>query len=197
MDFPEKEELFAWVIRSANEEIEREILAEANALLETGRTVAKTAARRLLTYLGSSANLTLSLAGVTGIIVSAGVTVDSYIVYFERLKDEVRAGSSVRACADRAFQASDARLNDLYKQITARLKDDADTKKLLTAAQRSWVGFRDAECSFATSAAADGSAHPMLVAQCRTELTDKRAGELKTYLSCAEGDLSCPVPAAN
>jgi hypothetical protein len=54
MDFPEKEELFAWVIRSANEEIERQILAEANALLETGGTVAETAARRLLTYLGSS-----------------------------------------------------------------------------------------------------------------------------------------------
>ncbi len=60
----------------------------------------------LVVFLGSSANLTLSLAGVTGIIVSAGVTVDSYIVYFERLKDEVRAGSSVRACADRAFHRS-------------------------------------------------------------------------------------------
>ena len=32
------------------------------------------------------------LAGVTGIIVSIGITVDSYIVYFERLKDETRAG---------------------------------------------------------------------------------------------------------
>ncbi|HEX5587704.1 MAG TPA: protein translocase subunit SecD [Acidimicrobiia bacterium] len=60
----------------------------------------------LVTYLGSSVNLTLTLAGVTGIIVSAGVTVDSYIVYFERLKDEVRAGATVRACADRAFHRS-------------------------------------------------------------------------------------------
>ena len=32
------------------------------------------------------------LAGVTGLIVSIGITVDSYIVYFERLKDETRAG---------------------------------------------------------------------------------------------------------
>ena len=32
------------------------------------------------------------LAGVTGIIVSVGITVDSYIVYFERMKDELRAG---------------------------------------------------------------------------------------------------------
>jgi preprotein translocase subunit SecD len=43
---------------------------------------------------------------VTGIIVSVGVTVDSYIVYFERMKDEVRAGATVRACADRSFTRS-------------------------------------------------------------------------------------------
>jgi preprotein translocase subunit SecD len=50
--------------------------------------------------------IVLSLAGVTGIIVSVGVTVDSYIVYFERMKDEVRAGATVRACADRSFTRS-------------------------------------------------------------------------------------------
>ncbi len=57
----------------------------------------------LISYLGSTLGLTLTLAGVTGIIVSVGVTVDSYIVYYERLKDEVRSGSTVRACVDRAF----------------------------------------------------------------------------------------------
>ena len=36
------------------------------------------------------------LAGVTGLIVSIGITVDSYIVYFERLKDETRSGRTVR-----------------------------------------------------------------------------------------------------
>jgi preprotein translocase subunit SecD len=60
----------------------------------------------IVTYMGQSAGLALTLAGVTGIIVSAGVTVDSYIVYFERLKDEVRAGATVRSCADRAFHRS-------------------------------------------------------------------------------------------
>ena len=39
----------------------------------------------------SSLGLTLDLSGVTGLIVSVGITVDSYVVYFERLKDEVRA----------------------------------------------------------------------------------------------------------
>lgn len=54
----------------------------------------------------SSANLTLDLSGITGLIVSVGITVDSYVVYFERLKDEVRAGRSVRASVDRGFRSA-------------------------------------------------------------------------------------------
>jgi preprotein translocase subunit SecD len=46
------------------------------------------------------------LAGVTGIIVSIGITVDSYIVYFERLKDETRAGRTVRTSVDRGFKSA-------------------------------------------------------------------------------------------
>lgn len=46
------------------------------------------------------------LAGVTGIIVSIGITVDSYIVYFERLKDETRAGRTVRTSVDRGFHSA-------------------------------------------------------------------------------------------
>jgi preprotein translocase subunit SecD len=46
------------------------------------------------------------LAGVTGLIVSIGITVDSYIVYFERLKDEARAGRSVRTSVDRGFRSA-------------------------------------------------------------------------------------------
>ena len=46
------------------------------------------------------------LAGVTGLIVSIGITVDSYIVYFERLKDEARSGRSVRTSVDRGFQSA-------------------------------------------------------------------------------------------
>ena len=46
------------------------------------------------------------LAGVTGIIVSIGITVDSYIVYFERLKDETRSGRTVRTSVDRGFQSA-------------------------------------------------------------------------------------------
>jgi preprotein translocase subunit SecD len=60
----------------------------------------------LISYLGNEIGLTLTLAGVTGLIVSVGVTVDSYVVYFERLKDEVRTGRTVRASVDRGFSRS-------------------------------------------------------------------------------------------
>lgn len=61
----------------------------------------------LISALGaSSLGLTLNLSGVTGLIVSVGITVDSYIVYFERLKDEVRAGRSVRASVDKGFKSA-------------------------------------------------------------------------------------------
>ena len=60
----------------------------------------------LITFMGQQWGLTLTLAGVTGLIVSVGVTVDSYIVYFERLKDEVRTGRTVRSSVGRGFVRS-------------------------------------------------------------------------------------------
>lgn len=58
----------------------------------------------IISYIGHSSGLTLDLSGVTGLIVSIGVTVDSYIVFFERLKDDVRDGRSIRASIDRSFK---------------------------------------------------------------------------------------------
>ena len=58
----------------------------------------------IVSYLGAKHGLALTLAGATGIIVSVGVTVDSYVVYFERLKDEIRSGKSVRSSVDRGFK---------------------------------------------------------------------------------------------
>lgn len=64
---------------------------------------------------------TFTLAGVTGIIVSIGITVDSYIVYFERLKDEARSGRTVRSSVDRGFKSA-------WRTVLA-----ADTVSLLAA----------------------------------------------------------------
>lgn len=45
----------------------------------------------------------LSLAGVAGLIVSIGITMDSFIIYFERVRDEVRHGLSLRAAVDEGW----------------------------------------------------------------------------------------------
>jgi preprotein translocase subunit SecD len=68
-----------------------------------GLLLAAGALYALTSWLGSAIGLTLTLAGVTGIIVSVGITVDSYVVYFERLKDEVRSGKTIRSSLDRGF----------------------------------------------------------------------------------------------
>jgi preprotein translocase subunit SecD len=58
----------------------------------------------VVSLLGGVANLALTLAGVAGLIVSVGITADSYIVYFERIKDEVRAGRPLRPAVESAFR---------------------------------------------------------------------------------------------
>jgi preprotein translocase subunit SecD len=50
--------------------------------------------------LSKSVGLTLSLAGVAGAIVAIGITADSFIVYFERIRDEIREGRSLRVACD-------------------------------------------------------------------------------------------------
>jgi len=51
----------------------------------------------------SSLSFTLSLAGVAGFIVAIGITADSFVVFFERLKDEVRDGRSGRSAVPKAW----------------------------------------------------------------------------------------------
>jgi preprotein translocase subunit SecD len=51
----------------------------------------------------SSLGFTLSLAGVAGFIVAIGITADSFVVFFERVKDEVRDGKTARSAVPRAW----------------------------------------------------------------------------------------------
>ena len=60
----------------------------------------------IIAWLGESKGLALTLAGATGIIVSIGVQVDSNIVYYERIKEEVRRGRAVRSAADGSFRVA-------------------------------------------------------------------------------------------
>ncbi|MEP6758098.1 MAG: protein translocase subunit SecD [Actinomycetota bacterium] len=69
-----------------------------------GMTIWAVLAITLISLAGRSFGYALTLAGVAGLVISLGVTADSYIVFFERLKDEVRAGRSPRTAVQPAFQ---------------------------------------------------------------------------------------------
>jgi len=72
-------------------------------------SVGSLAVAGLITYLsflllGKYIGFTLTLAGIAGAIVSIGITADSFIVYFERLRDEVREGRSLKTAVETGWQ---------------------------------------------------------------------------------------------
>jgi preprotein translocase subunit SecD len=75
-------------------------------IVAIGITVSGSLLWGIVTWLSKTNGLALSLSGIAGIIVSVGVTVDSYVVFFERLKDEVRAGKTLRNSAVRGFNSA-------------------------------------------------------------------------------------------
>jgi preprotein translocase subunit SecD len=76
----------------------------------------------LVALAGKYAGYSLTLAGVAGLVVSLGITADSYIVFYERLKDEVRHGKTLRVAVIPAFKRA-------WRTIIA-----ADTVTILAAA---------------------------------------------------------------
>jgi preprotein translocase subunit SecD len=54
----------------------------------------------MVLLLAKSAGFTLTLPGIAGLIVAVGITADSFIVYFERLRDEVRDGRTLRTSVE-------------------------------------------------------------------------------------------------
>ncbi len=59
-----------------------------------------------LCWAGPNLGLAITLAGITGIVVSIGVSLDSNVVYYEHLKEDVRAGRSIRASVDKSFSSA-------------------------------------------------------------------------------------------
>src|SRR5207249_10904376 len=87
-----------------------------------GMIIWGTLAIAVVSLLGRTVGYALTLAGVAGIIVSLGITADSAIVFYERLKDEVRHGKTLRASVVPAFNRS-------WRTIVA-----ADTVTIIAAA---------------------------------------------------------------
>jgi preprotein translocase subunit SecD len=62
--------------------------------------VAGSATYAMVLLLSKTANFTLTLPGIAGLIVAVGITADSFIVYFERIRDEMREGRSMRVAVE-------------------------------------------------------------------------------------------------
>jgi preprotein translocase subunit SecD len=60
----------------------------------------------IVILMGELIGFTLTLAGIAGLIVAVGISADTYVVFFERLKDEVRDGKTLRTSVDRGWQRS-------------------------------------------------------------------------------------------
>lgn len=57
----------------------------------------------ILVLLGRYINYTLDLAGIAGLVIGIGMTADSFVVFFERIKDEIREGRSFRSAVPRGW----------------------------------------------------------------------------------------------
>ncbi len=71
-----------------------------------GLTIAALLNVGVVLLMGKYQGFTLTLAGIAGLIVAIGISADSYVVFFERLKDEVRDGKTLRTSVDRGWQRS-------------------------------------------------------------------------------------------
>ena len=67
--------------------------------------VAAAATYGLVLLLSKSAGFTMTLPGIAGLIVAVGITADSFIVFFERIRDEMRDGRSMRVAVEAAGSA--------------------------------------------------------------------------------------------
>lgn len=89
-------------------------------------------------------------------------------------------------CEAQAWQKADEELNAQYqksrrimKAWDAEASDLAGAEQALVKAQRAWIAFRDAQCTFHGYQAKGGSLEPLLIYGCRRELTIRRIQELK------------------
>jgi preprotein translocase subunit SecD len=73
-------------------------LLTALSLVASGSTVFA-----ILVLLGRYIDYTLDLAGIAGLIIGIGTTADSFVVFFERIKDEIREGRSFRSAVPRGW----------------------------------------------------------------------------------------------
>jgi uncharacterized protein YecT (DUF1311 family) len=87
--------------------------------------------------------------------------------------------TEMTACFGRDLQRADDRLNAAYAKRLDGMRDDPDGLKLLRAAERSWVEFREKTCVFQAHGEEGGSVYPTIVATCRIKMTEERIKDIQ------------------
>lgn len=122
---------------------------------------------------------------VAGLLVTSGYAMASAAC------DKAKTQTELNQCTATSYQAADDELNEAYQALIGKLESNSGSLEKLRVAQRAWIGFRDAECAFESSAVEGGSAQPMIRNLCLGSLTQARTDRLQEHASCEEGDLSC------
>ena len=73
-------------------------------LMLAGAFTAAVITYEAMVLLGDSVGFALNLAGIAGAIVAIGITADSFVIYFERIRDEVREGRSLRTAVETGWR---------------------------------------------------------------------------------------------
>ncbi|MDQ4088072.1 MAG: lysozyme inhibitor LprI family protein [Pseudomonadota bacterium] len=104
--------------------------------------------------------------------------------------DDPQYQAEMNRCAGLDFERADAELNALWREVIARAReadrdinreyDQAPTsEEVLRQAQRAWISFRDAHCTYEGHEARGGSMETMLYEGCRARLTRERIAQLR------------------
>lgn len=73
----------------------------------------------LVLLLSKTAGFTLTLPGIAGLIIAVGITADSFIIFFERIRDEMREGKSMRVAVETGWKR--AKVTRLAAQVVSLL----------------------------------------------------------------------------
>ncbi len=93
--------------------------------------------------------------------------------------------ADLNACASRNLNTANESIGKVYNNYLKDLSPQEQVK--LKEAQRSWVQFKEKDCSFETSPVKNGSMYPYVLSACLIDRTEKRILELNNMANCKNG----------
>jgi uncharacterized protein YecT (DUF1311 family) len=101
--------------------------------------------------------------------------------------------TEMNVCSAELAKKIGGELQRTYERLLGRA--ESKDKKTLREAQTAWTTYRNRHCTFQASGNEGGSVQPLIYNLCDLDATQIRLKELAYFLTCEEGDLSCPYPA--